>query len=142
MRSSSESNQQYRIGDVYLMKFDGLGNEQTGWRPGLVFQNNTGNYYSPNIIALPFTSSLKKLSQPTHVLISAHESGLSRDSVLLCENPERLSKERIGVYITTLTDQQMGLVARASLLATAAIAFLNPYDLLEIRDRAIELNIA
>ena len=58
-----------RIGDVYMMRFSGSGNEQTGWRPGLVFQNNTGNYFSPNIIALPFTSSIKKSEQPTHVLV-------------------------------------------------------------------------
>ena len=39
------------IGDVYLMKFDGTGSEQSGWRPGVVFQNNVGNSHSPNIIA-------------------------------------------------------------------------------------------
>lgn len=51
-----------QIGEVYLMKFGGSGSEQSGWRPGVVFQNNMGNAYSPNIIALPLTSSLKKLS--------------------------------------------------------------------------------
>ena len=29
-----------QIGEVYLMKFEGENNEQSGWRPGLVFQNN------------------------------------------------------------------------------------------------------
>lgn len=50
-----------RIGDVYLMRFAGDASEQTGWRPGLVFQNNIGNVHSPNIIALPLTSSIKKI---------------------------------------------------------------------------------
>lgn len=49
-----------QIGEVYLMKFSGSGSEQVGWRPGLVFQNNVGNSFSPNIIALPLTSSIKK----------------------------------------------------------------------------------
>lgn len=138
----SQSNQKYQIGDIYLMRFDGVGSEQTGWRPGLVFQNNTGNNYSPNIIALPLTSSLKKLCQPTHVLILAEESGLIKDSVVLCENPERLSKDKIGAYITTLSNKQMSLIAAASLLATSAIAFINPCDLIHIRKKAIELNIA
>ena len=73
---------QYRIGEVYLMKFDGTGNEQQGWRPGVVFQNNTGNQFSPNIIALPMTNSIKKKEQPTHVIIPA-EVGLNRDSMVL-----------------------------------------------------------
>lgn len=142
MCSFSQSNQDYRIGDVYLMKFEGTGSEQSGWRPGLIFQNNRGNFYSPNIIALPFTSSLKKLSQPTHVFIAAKDSGLVKDSIVLCENPERISKERIGAYLTTLTHQQMRLIAVANLLATSAIAFIDPHDLTRVRDRAIALNVA
>lgn len=94
-----------QIGEVYLMKFGGSGSEQSGWRPGVVFQNNMGNAYSPNIIALPLTSSLKKTNQPTHVIIKAADSGLRRDSMVLCENPERMSKERLGQYITTLPQQ-------------------------------------
>ena len=58
-----------QIGEVYLMKFSGSGSEQVGWRPGLVFQNNVGNSHSPNVIALPLTSSIKKTSQPTHVFV-------------------------------------------------------------------------
>lgn len=96
-----------QIGEVYLMKFGGSGSEQSGWRPGVVFQNNMGNAYSPNIIALPLTSSLKKTNQPTHVIIKAADSGLRRDSMVLCENPERMSKERLGQYITTLSEEYM-----------------------------------
>lgn len=50
------------IGEVYLMKFNGEGSEQSGVRLGVVFQNNVGNTNSPNIIALPLTSSLKKFT--------------------------------------------------------------------------------
>lgn len=106
-----------RIGDVYLMRFTGSGNEQTGWRPGLVFQNNTGNIYSPNIIALPFTSSIKKSEQPTHVLVPSSGTGLRKDSMVLCENPERMSKDRLGAYITTLPDEYMEKIAIANLFA-------------------------
>lgn len=48
-----------KIGEVYLMNFGGTESEQSGWRPGLIFQNNIGNEYSPNVIALPLTTSLK-----------------------------------------------------------------------------------
>ena len=88
------------IGEVYMMEFEGSGSEQSGYRPGLIFQNNVGNAHSPNIIALPLTSSVKKMGQPTHVLLKASETGLLKDSVVLCENPQRMSKERIGRFLT------------------------------------------
>lgn len=124
------------------MRFGGSGSEQSGWRPGLVFQNNTGNLYSPNVIALPLTSSLKKLGQPTHVVLPAAETGLPRDSMVLCENPERMSKDRVGRYITTLPRSFMAQVARASILATSAIAFLEPETLMDIWRQACSLNAA
>ena len=107
---------------------------------GPVFQNNTGNIYSPNIIALPLTTSIKKLGQPTHVLLRASDRGLKRDSLVLCENPERMSKDRVGSYITTLTQEEMREIARASLLATAAIAYLSTEDLLDVWEDAYRLN--
>lgn len=122
------------------MKFSGSGNEQNGWRPGLVFQNNMGNAHSPNIIALPLTSSIKKTGQPTHVIVRAADSGLRKDSMVLCENPERMSKERVGRYITTLSDEYMKQIAEANLLATDAIAYLDVEALLLIWKRAMALN--
>ena len=122
------------------MYFSGSGSEQSGWRPGLVFQNNVGNSYSPNIIALPLTSSLKKLGQPTHVLIPSQGTGLRKDSMVLCENPERMSKDKIGQYITTLSEKYMSKVAAANLLATSAIAFIDPDILLALWQKANSLN--
>lgn len=128
------------IGEVYLMRFGGSGSEQCGWRPGLVFQNNTGNAHSPNIIALPLTSAIKKSAQPTHVVLPHRETGLKKDSMVLCENPERMSKDRIGIYITTLPNEYMSKVAAASLLATSAIAFLQRDDLISLWKTATSLN--
>ena len=94
------ANRQPQIGDVYLMRFGGSGSEQSGWRPGIVFQNNIGNAYSPNIIALPLTSQIKKANQPTHVILPAKETGLRKDSMVLCENPE------IGLVIISPLSRQ------------------------------------
>lgn len=129
-----------RIGDVYLMEFGGSGSEQSGVRPGLVFQNNVGNEHSPNIIALPLTSVVKKLGQPTHVLLKASETGLRKDSVVLCENPQRMSEDRLRKYLTTLPDKDMARVAEANLLATSAIAYIDPDALLRIWKAAAALN--
>lgn len=131
-----------KIGEVYLMKFGGSGSEQSGWRPGLVFQNNVGNACSPNIIALPLTSSIKKSSQPTHVVVIANKSGLKKDSMVLCENPERMSKERVGQYITCLPSFYMKQVAEASLLASSAISYLDIDALLAVWKKASALNSA
>ena len=131
-----------RIGEVYMMHFDGHGSEQSGWRPGLVFQNNTGNLHSPNIIALPITSSTKKRYLPTHVFLSAHNTGPKFDSMVLCENPERMSKERIGSFITSMSRNYMASIAEANLLATSAIAFIDREKLLEIWKKASYLNAA
>ena len=122
------------------MRFGGCGNEQKGWRPGLVFQNNLGNQHSPNIIALPLTSAIKKTNQPTHVVVPAEGTGLERDSMVLCENPERMSKDRMGTYLTTIPAEYMSKIAIANLLATSAIAFIEPELLLSIWQKAATLN--
>lgn len=129
-----------KIGEVYYMKFGGKGSEQSGWRPGLVFQNNVGNAYSPNIIALPLTSSIKKTSQPTHVVVMADDSGLRQNSMVLCENPERMSKDRIGAYMTTLSADYMKQVAKANLIATSAISYLDIETIVSAWEKASALN--
>lgn len=134
------ANRQPQIGDVYLMRFGGSGSEQSGWRPGIVFQNNIGNAYSPNIIALPLTSQIKKANQPTHVVLPAKETGLRKDSMALCENPERMSKDRLGDYLTTLPPKFMAEIAAANILASAAIAYIDPDVLLSLWQKAISLN--
>ena len=130
------------IGDVYLMKFDGTGNEQKGLRPGVVFQNNVGNAHSPNIIALPLTSAIKKTAQPTHVIVYAADSGLQKDSMVLCENPEKMSKTKLVKYIGHLSDEYMRKIATANLIATAAVSFLTIEDMLAVWKKSVQLNCA
>ena len=129
-----------QIGEVYYMRFGGTGSEQEGFRPGLVFQNNMGNAHSPNIIALPMTSVMKKLGQPTHVFVNGKEAGLKKNSLVLCENPECMSKERIGGYITKLPDKYMKQIATASLLASSVIAYLDVDALVKAWQKAVSLN--
>ena len=133
-------NRQPRIGEVYMMHFSGDDSEQNGLRPGVVFSNNTGNKYSPNIIALPLTSSIKKTRQPTHVVLKRSDTGLRLDSMVLCENPERMSKTKIGDYITTLNHGYIKRIAIASVLASSAISYIDPESLISIWKEAKSLN--
>lgn len=129
-----------KIGEVYMMRFEGSGSEQAGWRPALVFQNNVGNTYSPNVIMLPLTSKLKKSSQLTHVIVPAKGTGLARDSMVLSENPVSVSKNKLGKYLTTLPGEYMRQIAEAHILATSAISFIDPAAVLPLWEKAAKLN--
>lgn len=136
---SSNNTKNPKIGDIYLVYFDGSGNEQKGFRPGLVFQNNVGNEHSPNLIVLPLTSALKKTNQPTHVFIPK-DVGLRKDSMVLCENPKCMSKYKLGEYITTLPEAYMAQVAVGNILSSSAIAFIDPDLLMSVWQKALALN--
>ena len=136
---SSNNTKNPKIGDIYLVYFDGSGNEQKGFRPGLVFQNNVGNEHSPNLIVLPLTSALKKTNQPTHVFIPK-EVGLRKDSMVLCENPKCMSKYKLGEDITTLPEEYMAQVAVGNILSSSAIAFIDPDLLMSVWQKALALN--
>ena len=129
-----------QIGDVYMVRFEGVGSEQSGLRPAVVFQTNKGNFHSPNVIVLPLTSVIKKRAQPTHVLLRADRTGLLKDSIVLCENPVCISKQRLQDYITTLPNSYMAQIAEANLVATSALAFVNPSSIPLVRDKSIFLN--
>lgn len=129
-----------KIGEVYLVRFEGDGTEQRGLRPALVVQNNVGNQHSPNIVVLPLTSQLKKISQPTHTFLPANKTGLSRDSIVLCENPKCICREKLGTYITTVPDAYMREIAVSYLLSTSIISFLPLESLTALWKRASNLN--
>lgn len=123
-----------------MINFSGERNEQTGYRPGIIIQNNTGNAFSPNVIAIPLTTSLKKAGQPTHVVISADDSGLVKDSMALCENPECISKYKLGKYIGILSESYMEKIAVAFILATSVVSFISPELFSALKQKANALN--
>ena len=140
MYTKTENSRQPMIGEVYTVEFTGTCSEQLGKRPAIIFQNNLGNLYSPNVIVLPLTSSLKKMSQPTHVLLKADDTGLRIDSVVICENPVTVSKSKVGSYITTVPNDLMREVAIGYVLATSAAAFLDDDDFQKAHEKSIALN--
>ena len=84
-------------GDIYYADLSPVvGSEQGGVRPVLIIQNDTGNRYSPTVIAAAITSQTGKARLPTHIdLPVAQSSGLSRDSVVLLEQVRTLDKKRL-----------------------------------------------
>ena len=94
-----------------------VGSEQGGVRPILIVQNNTGNKYSPTIIAAAITSQLNKAKLPTHIELSANEFGLMKDSVILLEQIRTLDKRRIKEKIGELSPTKMQKVNTALLIS-------------------------
>jgi len=129
-----------KIGEVYLLNFDGSGSVQSGLRPGVVFQNNIGNAYSPNVVVLPLTTCLKKQAMPTHVVLRSADTGLVRDSMVLCENPHCVPKDSLGRYLTTIPAHYMSQIAGASIMASGAIAYMDLGDLVSIWQQAATMN--
>ena len=86
-----------RRGDIYYADLSPVvGSEQGGVRPVLIVQNDTGNRYSPTVIAAAITSQTGKAKLPTHIDLPVEEScGLSRDSVVLLEQVRTLDKKRL-----------------------------------------------
>ena len=106
-----------RFGDVFWTEFKGAGHVQRGLRPGVVIQNDVGNRYSPNIIVVPTTTEIKRLTQPTHVYLPAEGTGMLYDSMILCENPVTIPRECIGEKITELPLRYLRELAKAALVS-------------------------
>jgi len=94
-----------------------VGSEQGGVRPILIVQNDTGNKYSPTVIAAAITSKLNKAKLPTHIEISAHEYGLEKNSVILLEQIRTLDKRRLSEKIGELSPVTMKKVNIALLIS-------------------------
>lgn len=132
-------NKHPRIGDIYMMEFYGQGSAQSGYRPGIVIQNDIGNQKSPNVVAIPLTSSLKNLNQPTHVLLPASDTGLRKDSVVLCESPMSIPKEKLGCYLLTVSKHYMRKIAKAFLLEHPVLCYLSEKEVFSIQEKAYSL---
>ncbi len=107
-----------------------VGSEQGGVRPILIVQNDTGNKYSPTIIAAAVTSQLGKARLPTHIELNANEFGLVKNSVILLEQIRTLDKRRLKERIGILSDSTMQKVNTALLISLGfdTKTHLNSYE--------------
>ena len=80
-----------------------VGSEQGGVRPILIVQNDTGNKFSPTVIAAAVTSKIGKAKLPTHIELERDQFGLTKDSVILLEQIRTLDKRRLKERIGELS---------------------------------------
>ena len=101
-------------GDIYYADLSPVvGSEQGGMRPVLIVQNDTGNKHSPTVIAAAITSQTGKAKLPTHIELSGHSVGLTRDSVILLEQIRTLDKSRLREKMGRLDGETMNRVDNA-----------------------------
>ena len=84
-----------------------VGSEQGGIRPVLIIQNDTGNKYSPTVIAAAITSQTGKNKLPTHIEIGSKDNGLKADSVVLTEQIRTIDKSRLKEKIGHIDDNKI-----------------------------------
>ncbi len=94
-----------------------VGSEQGGIRPILIVQNDTGNKYSPTVIAAAITSQMGKAKLPTHIELNANEYGLIKNSVILLEQIRTLDKRRLKEKIGEIDLATMKKVNTALLIS-------------------------
>jgi mRNA interferase MazF len=101
-------------GDMFFADLThSVGSEQSGYRPVLIIQNNTGNKHSQTVIATIITSkTASKAKMPTHCPIKAQQ-GLGRDSLVLLEQIRTIDKARLREYIGMLDAVTMRRIDKA-----------------------------
>ena len=114
-----------RRGDIYYADLSPVvGSEQGGIRPVLIIQNDTGNRYSPTVIAAAITSQMGKAKLPTHIdLPVTGNCGLNRDSIILLEQVRTLDKRRLREHMGHVGESVMEQVDTA-----IAVSFGLPHD--------------
>jgi len=100
-------------GDVYWLNwFPARDSEQSGHRPGLVIQNDSGNRTSPTTIVASLTTKVNK-SYPFMVFISTTESGLPKDSFVDLAHVMTVDKTRLAGKCGELSKEKILEVERA-----------------------------
>ncbi len=112
-------------GEIYYADLSPVvGSEQGGVRPVLIIQNDTGNRYSPTVIAAAITSQTGKARLPTHIELPVEEDcGLTKDSVVLLEQVRTLDKRRLRERMGRVDERIMEKIDTA-----IAVSFGLPHD--------------
>jgi mRNA interferase MazF len=91
----------YRGEIYYIEAYMTEGSEQRAGRPAIIVSNDMANRYSP-VVEVVYLTTQPKSDMPTHVTIRS----AARESVALCEQITSVSKNRIGDYIGSVTDDE------------------------------------
>lgn len=109
-------------GEVWLATLNPIrGSEQAGIRPVLVFQNDAINRFTTTVLAIPFTTNLRRAALPSCVLVARGEGGLESESVLLCHQLRALDKTRLQRKLGVTSPATMTAVERCVLFTMGIV---------------------
>lgn len=89
-------------GDIFIADFnEATGSVQSGLRPVVVIQNNTGNRFSSTVIVATITSKIqKKREMPTHIVVDV--DGLINESIVQLEQIATIDKKQVLNFVGTM----------------------------------------
>ena len=109
-------------GEIWLADLNPIrGSEQAGVRPVLIFQNDTISRFTTTVLAIPFTTNLRRTSLPSCVRISKDDGGLTNDSVALCHQLRALDQMRLQRKLGTVRQDTLSTIENC-VLSTMGIA--------------------
>ena len=115
------------LGDIFYADFGHRpGSRMHGVRPAMVVQNDIGNLHAPTTIVAALTTEIKKIYQPTHVVVCA-SFGLSKQSVLMLEHLFKINKHTVLSYVGTASKGVVDRVDKA-LVVSVGIHFTIGYS--------------
>lgn len=103
-----------RRGEVYWFDFGPrVGSAPAGRRPALVVQWDVNNRTAATTIVAVLTSQGRRRAYPFHVPVTAAESGLELDSLVLCEQLQTVDQDNLQGPVAVLGPRVMGEVDAA-----------------------------
>ena len=114
----------FKRGDMFYADMpQGVGSEQSGYRPVIILQNDVGNKHSTTVIVAPLTSvSRTKAKLPTHYIMKA-ENGLEKPSIVLLEQIHTIDKQRLQKFIGKASDKALAGIEYALAIS---LGFIDP----------------
>ncbi|MEK4006415.1 type II toxin-antitoxin system PemK/MazF family toxin [Paenibacillus sp. FSL H3-0333] len=111
--------------DMFLVDLgESNGSVQRGTRPAVVISNDTGNKYSSVVVVSPVTSSATKSKLPTHVHMSAADTGVAKDSIIQFEQHITVPKSNLKYKLFTLPQNYHSELDRALMISLGLDEYL------------------
>ncbi len=103
-------------GEIYLVSLPAKPKDVKN-RPALVVSLDIRNKLANDIIVVPLTTILR--SSPTHVLLQEGEGGLSKTSMVKCEQLTTIDKNLLvrGPFADKISNEKMAQIEKAIMLS-------------------------
>jgi len=108
-----QQQQQLIRGGIYIVNLPNSGGSiQSKQRPCVLVSNNSCNNFSSVLHVCPLSSVTTKKKLPTHITINRGNSGLLKDSIVLCEQTMTVNKSDIMNQVAFCDEETMLRISR------------------------------